>query len=123
MNYASGVAAAPIDTASTQPSPALHVYVAATYSDSFTVVDVTNPSQPAIVGGVASDTVNMDSPTAVSISPNGHYAFVVGLLSDSLVMVDVRSDPTHPVIVATLSAGAHPMSPDEVGDASIDLAR
>jgi hypothetical protein len=67
-------------------------YVAAHYSDSLVVIDVSNPVSPVIRGSVVSSSLP-DGPLNVAVS--GSYAYVAA--ANSLVVVDV-SNPVSPVI-------------------------
>jgi len=72
----------------------LYAYVAAPYSDSLVVVDISNPAIPVIRGSVVSSSL-LDHAYGVAVS--GSYVYVVGHLSDSLVVIDI-SNPASPVI-------------------------
>ena len=70
-----------------------HVYVCGPPSHGIQIVDVSNPSAPALVGSVATPS------TTWSIAVEGPYAYAVA--SDSLYVADV-SDPTNPVVIGSL---------------------
>jgi hypothetical protein len=67
--------------------------VAASEADSLTIVDVSDPSSPAIAGSVSDGGVLLDGARSVYVS--GEYAYVAAFTAGSLTIVDV-SDPSDP---------------------------
>ena len=70
-----------------------YAYVAASEADSLTIVDVSDPSSPAIAGSVSDGGVLLDGARSVYVS--GEYAYVAAFTAGSLTIVDV-SDPSDP---------------------------
>ena len=79
-----------------------YAYVAASEADSLTIVDVSDPSSPAIAGSVSDGGVLLDGARSVYVS--GKYAYVAASSADSLTIVDV-SDPSAPTIAGSVSSG------------------
>jgi hypothetical protein len=78
-----------------------YVYVACEGSDSLSILDLTDPSNPVQAGVAVADGVsfqNLDYATDVAIS--GNMAFVVAGNSNALTVIDI-SDPTAPTEVAS----------------------
>jgi hypothetical protein len=77
-------------------------YVTSPYSNRLTVIDISNPLSPRIVG-------SLQDPTAlgfdVDVAVHGKYAYVVDQSTSdpTLAVVDV-SDPAHPHVTGTLSS-------------------
>jgi len=76
--------------------------VAASEADSLTIVDVSDPSSPAIAGSVSDGGVLLDGARSVYVS--GKYAYVAASSADRLTIVDV-SDPSAPTIAGSVSSG------------------
>ncbi|MDB9944496.1 hypothetical protein OAD26_00660, partial [bacterium] len=72
-----------------------YAYVAANADNSLRIVDISDPTNPSIVGGVKDDT-NLAAAQSVDVS--GNYAYVAANADNSLRIVDI-SDPTNPSIV------------------------
>ena len=83
-----------------------YAYVASIYTDSLTVIDISNPAAPVQVGTVST----ADLEGAASVAVSGGYAYVAGSYANSLTIIDI-SNPAAPAQVGTIS------SPD------IELAR
>ena len=70
-------------------------------------------AEPVVAGSITGDVSHMHTAVGVAVSPDGQYAYVGGLVSDSLAIVDVLTDPTSPVVVGTIAGdftrmdGAH----------------
>ena len=79
-----------------------YAYVAASEADSLTIVDVSDPSSPAIAGSVSHGVVLLDLSRSVYVS--GKYAYVAASSADRLTIVDV-SDPSAPTIAGSVSSG------------------
>ena len=79
-----------------------YAYVAASEADSLTIVDVSDPSSPAIAGSVSDGGVLLDGARSVYVS--GKYAYVAASSADRLTIVDV-SDPSAPTIAGSVSSG------------------
>ncbi|MFC1789720.1 right-handed parallel beta-helix repeat-containing protein [Patescibacteria group bacterium] len=65
-------------------------------TDSFNVIDISDPANPDGVGTVTAadaEITSMDSPRSIQIA--GNYAYVVSSDGDSLVVIDI-SDPANP---------------------------
>ncbi len=79
-----------------------YAYVVSSYSsnDRLTVVDVSDPTSPKIIGSV-NDTTNLDGAWRVFVV--GDYAYVTCWSSDRLTVVDVSS-PQAPTVVASITA-------------------
>ena len=71
-----------------------YAYVAARFSNSLVVVDISNPASPVIRGSVVSSSLLN---AARDIAVSGSYAYVTAQNSNSLVVVDI-SNPVSPVI-------------------------
>ena len=50
--------------------------------------DATNPT---VVGSITGDITNMNTPLGVAVSPVGDYAYVTGINSDSIAVVNVQN--------------------------------
>lgn len=77
-----------------------YVFVVDSYTSSLLVVNVTDPTQPMVVGFLQ-DTTKMGFPKAVAVSPEGGSVFVTGFMTNTVAMVDV-SDPTNPRLSASV---------------------
>ena len=75
-------------------------YVAARDDDALTIVDVSNPAAPAIVGSVSDGNLN----GAENVVVSGNYAYVASFIADALTIVDV-SNPAAPAVVGSVSDG------------------
>ena len=77
-----------------------HAYVTASYSHRLTIIDISDPVHPSIVGSIQ-DTTHLPVPVDVAVK-NG-YAYVVNetLGNGSVAAVDVH-DPTAPQVVGFL---------------------
>ena len=75
-----------------------YAYVTAQNNNSMSVVDISEPTNPVIVGTTTPNTARMEVPREVFVV--GNFAYVAGNTSDRLAVVDI-SDPTNPVIVNT----------------------
>lgn len=71
-------------------------------SNSLAILNVAEPANPSIVGGVAD--LRLTSPTTVAISPNGKYAFVGAYQSNEFVVVDIATDMAKPSIPGRFTA-------------------
>jgi len=67
-------------------------------ANALTIVDISNPASPAIVGSVTSTQLN--DPSSVYVS--GKYAYVAAADANALTIVDI-SDPTSPNIVGSIT--------------------
>ncbi|MBI2625724.1 hypothetical protein HYW68_01590, partial [Candidatus Parcubacteria bacterium] len=76
-----------------------YAYVAAQGGNRFTVVDVSNPTSPIVVGSV-NDATNLNSPTSVFVS--GRYVYVSANTGNRLTVVDV-SNPSSPTVVGSVN--------------------
>jgi len=76
-----------------------YAYVVANTNSRLTIVDISNPSSPMVVGSI-SDAVNLNGPQSVYVA--GRYAYVVSSVGDSITVVDI-SNPVTPTVVAMLS--------------------
>jgi hypothetical protein len=77
-----------------------YAYVAAPSVDQLTIVDISNPTDPTIVGSIQ-DTVNLHWAYAVYVS--GKYAYVVAY--NRLTIVDI-SNPSSPTVAGSISDDA-----------------
>ena len=84
----------PDNAAVKAPSSGNTAYVASRISDSLTVIDVSNPASPQILGHVT-DTNKLDGANSVTVA--GTTAFVASRDSSSLTVIDV-SNPASPQI-------------------------
>jgi len=75
-----------------------YAYVAASYSDSLSIIDISDPTNPTLTGSLI-DSINMNG--AYSVYVSGKYAYVAGVFSDSLAIIDI-SDPTNPTLTGSL---------------------
>ncbi len=75
----------------------IYAYVTAYIADSLTIVDISTPSSPTIVGTTGSD-LRLDGVFGVQVI--GNYAYVAATHADSLTIVDI-STPSSPTIVGT----------------------
>jgi len=80
-----------------------YAYVTAAYNDTLTVIDISTPTSPKIVG-VLKDTTNLNFPVDVAVS--GQYAYVVDQINTGRVTVVNVSNPTHPAVVTSLANAA-----------------
>ena len=74
--------------------------VSAGGSDALVVVNVSDPTQPAVVGHLV-DSLNLDGPRGVAVSPDGMLAFVASYSSSSFAVVNV-TDATAPTLVGVV---------------------
>jgi hypothetical protein len=65
------------------------------------IVDVSNPGSPAVVGTV---TIGGTNPTSISVYVQGRYAYVANYGNNTLSIVDV-SNPSSPLVVDTVATG------------------
>jgi len=72
-----------------------YAYVCAFGNDTFTIIDISNPLAPAVVGTCA-------LPGAYDVAISGNYAFVTGSWDRNFHSVDI-SDPTNPFIEDTIA--------------------
>ncbi|PIR77912.1 MAG: hypothetical protein COU28_04500, partial [Candidatus Magasanikbacteria bacterium CG10_big_fil_rev_8_21_14_0_10_36_16] len=77
-----------------------YAYVASEYGFSLSIIDITNPTSPSLVGSISSSTL-MDGATGVQVS--GKYAYVASRNSDSLTIVDI-ADPSNLTIMGSVSS-------------------
>jgi len=54
-------------------------------------VDVSDATNPTVVGSITGDITNMNTPLGVAVSPVGDYAYVTGINSDSIAVVNVQN--------------------------------
>src|SRR5207249_9808130 len=78
-----------------------YAYVTASYSDCYTIIDISTPAASHIVGAIT-DSTNLNFP--VDSVVRGGYAYVVDQTSPNgrLTVVDV-SNPASPQVVSTLA--------------------
>jgi len=89
-------------TANIALSPdAKHVFVTGFGSDSLAIVNVTDPTNPTIVGSIVDDTLLL-GPGEVVVSPDGNYAFVAVYYTHSVVVVDVATNISQPTVVGQI---------------------
>ena len=79
-----------------------HVFVVGRASRSLSVVDVEDPSSPAVVG-VLVDDEHLNFAWGVALSLDGQYAYVTGSRSNSLVAVDVGTDAANPKKIGSVT--------------------
>ncbi|MEM9468610.1 MAG: hypothetical protein AAF988_00440 [Pseudomonadota bacterium] len=75
-----------------------YAYITSFDSNTFTVVDISNPLNPIIANSgnaFVTDNTKLSGPQEVYIS--GNYAYVISLIGNSLTVVDI-SDPLNPII-------------------------
>jgi hypothetical protein len=88
-----------------------------TSNGSFTVIDLTSPSSPTIVGSIDNSTLTgsltngLDHATGVSIS--GNYAYVTSFSGQRLTTIDISS-PTSPDVVASLQDPINLADPNDL---------
>jgi len=92
-----------------------YAYCAAAASDYFTIVDVSDPTAPAIVGAVTA--TSLDHAIGVKVREAEDYAFVTARYANCLNVIDV-TDKTAPTIVTTFTSPqfGSPCWLDRVGD-------
>jgi len=92
-----------------------YAYCAAAGSDYFTIVDVSDPTAPAIVGAVTA--TSLDHAMGVKVREAEDYAFVTAIYGNCLNVMDV-TDKTAPTIVTTFTSPqfGYPGWLDRVGD-------
>ena len=81
------------------------LFVVATTADTLSVVNITEPRSPRVVGTFLNETV-MNHPLMVTVSPCGKFVFVTGYVSASLVILNVE-DPTNPSFVGFVQGISH----------------
>ncbi|MFN8889924.1 MAG: fibronectin type III domain-containing protein [Cyclobacteriaceae bacterium] len=79
-----------------------YAYVAT--GSSLQIIDISNPSSPAIVSSIANGVTNVIFDNARSIAISGGYAFITSFSDSKLVIVNI-SDPLKPVVAARISNG------------------
>lgn len=84
-----------------------YAYVASYASSSLNIIDVSNPTSPALVGSVVSTTALSN---AKSVVVSGHYAYVVAYGNNSLTVVDI-ANPAIPTIVGSKKDNTQLLSP------------
>ena len=87
-----------------------YAYVASYFSDSLTIIDISDPTNPTIVGSVI-DSTNINAGSSVHVA--GQYAYVTGEQSDSLAVVDV-SNPSNPTVVGSIIDHTYLDVPEDV---------
>lgn len=95
-------------TSSTSLDGARHIAFAGNYAivtgyyyDGISVVDVSDPQNPSVVGSV-SDASVMDGAVRVDIGQNGDYAYVTGINTDSVAVVDITT-PSSPTVAGSIT--------------------
>ncbi|MDD4901896.1 MAG: hypothetical protein PHE24_02055 [Patescibacteria group bacterium] len=71
----------------------------------FQIVDINNPANPTLIGGLTSNSLNQPLATALS----GHYAFVNDWKDASIVAIDISSK-TSPAFAGSFSSPGRPYS-------------
>ena len=66
-------------------------------------INCTTLESPFVVGSITEDAVSLHTPRGVAVSPYGTYAYVVSVSSDTLAVVDVGTEPTHPAVVGSIA--------------------
>ncbi|THB76460.1 MAG: hypothetical protein D3926_17355, partial [Desulfobacteraceae bacterium] len=79
-----------------------YAYVAADAEHSLTILDISDPENPVLVGEIT-DAVNLKGAGSVQVA--GDYAYVAAYTADALTVVDV-SDPHDPQYAGTLKASS-----------------
>ena len=72
-----------------------YAYVTGSENDGFTVIDISNPSDPVIASFSIGNNTLLDGPRGLDVA--GKYAYVVSANSDSFTSIDI-SNPSDPVI-------------------------
>jgi len=75
-----------------------YCYMTAWSSDSFNIIDVSDPSTPVLISQLIDAT---DLAACESVVVVGNYAYITAVGNDSITVVDI-SDPTNPSIVSVL---------------------
>jgi hypothetical protein len=78
-----------------------YAFVTAYWEDSLTVVDVSNPAAPVIVGTIRAASLA----GAIDVAVLGNYAYVAAYSANALTVVDI-TDPAAPVVRGTVSAAS-----------------
>ena len=81
-------------------------FAASPTNGALVVVDISNPSTPAVVGSITSSTASVLDASKIAVS--GDYAFVTGYGSDALSIINV-SDPTSLDEVAVITSSTEPL--------------
>eukprot|EP00750_Incisomonas_marina_P015123 INCI18086.1.p1 GENE.INCI18086.1~~INCI18086.1.p1 ORF type:complete len:531 (-),score=88.32 INCI18086.1:229-1821(-) len=76
-------------------------YVCSWYGDSVAVLDVGDPSDPAVLG-VLQDSTNLNGASSVALDVDAGLLYVTSLYSNGLAVIDVGTDPTNPALVGVL---------------------
>jgi len=80
-----------------------YLYVLSAERSSLTILDLTNPALPVVVGSIMhGGAVTMDNPRKMDI--RGSYAYVASMNSNSLTIISII-DPTNPVQVGLITDG------------------
>ncbi len=74
-----------------------YAYVTSLNSQSLSVIDISNPANPTIVGSMTDPTLWPDG-----LAVSGNYAYVAGRTSDSLSVINI-SNPANPTIVGSVA--------------------
>ena len=85
-----------------------HALVAAYNSDALTVVDISEPSAPAISGALV-DSERLNGARAVAYDPERQLAVALGYLSGTLVVAGL-ADPREPGLIGSLSELSGPVA-------------
>ena len=75
-----------------------YAYIAASTADSLTIIDISNPSNPAFKGSIKHS--SLDGVQEVHVQ--GNYAYVASKIADTLAIIDV-SNPANPTFKSSIS--------------------
>ena len=75
-----------------------YAYVTASGDDALATVDISDPSNPVVLGNTGADNVNMGDPRGIEV--RGDYAYVAVHGSDLLTIFDI-SNPSSPVLFSS----------------------
>lgn len=76
------------------------------YSGNLTVVDISDPAAPSVVGTVPNTTPPNEDANNLAISNGVLYACVRVGIAGQLMLFDVGTDPDHPALIATYATDA-----------------
>ncbi len=83
-----------------------YAYVTASYSARLTVIDISNPLQPAIVASIQNKNVGSTLPLPVDVAVANGYAYVANEVNNGILTVVDVHNPLSPHVVGSITSAA-----------------
>ena len=83
-----------------------YAYVTASYSARLTVIDISNPLQPAIVASIQNKSVGSTLPLPVDVAVANGYAYVANEVNNGILTVVDVHNPLSPHVVGSITSAA-----------------